>query len=935
MCEAGRLDCNRDLGVAGGDGCETMGVCAAYDITPAPRDFGNVASGSSGMPVTFTVRNVGDSASGATEVALNGTNVADFVITMDTCSGASLGSGETCTLAVTFAPTSVGPRSAVLRLSGFPGGISTSSLSGAGTISTLPTLHDFGSRTIGLVSSAVSVMIRNPGIVSAGVVNVGLVGPNAGDFAIASDPCSGTTLAAGATCVVTATFTPTAAGARTATLRATSAAGGIANTTLSGTGSLPITVAPGTFSFGTFTTGASSTTQVFNVSLLGTHAADFMITANTCMGATLAAGGSCQVTLRFTPAASGGRTASLQLTGAPGGTTTASLSGSGSLPISIAPTSFDFGPITLGQTSTNQTFTITNAGSVTTSPLSAGYVGAHGTDFPVVFNSCAGATLAPAATCLVTVRLAPTVTGARVGAIQATGSPAGGTATAGITGTGHPAITPAPAMHDFGNVTLGSSGIDRTFTISNPATIATGTLSVTSVSNPGDFSQVLGNCQGTSLPPGGNCTTTWRFTPLAAGARSAQIRVTGTPGGDILVPIAGTGSATIAASPTSQDFGTITVSQSSGNFTLNITNPGAVTTGTLSANVVGPNAGDFPVVTNACAGAALPPGGACTVQLRFAPTATGGRTATLSVTGAPGGSALVSLSGTGSAGITLTGSLAFQPVTLGGSSGNLSVTVTNNGTVTTGSLMPSFTGPAAAQMAVGTATCFPLAPGASCTYAVRIDPTGFVGPRTATFTVSATPGGTASLPVTGHAITLGSAADVMGGGHGNLASLTNLVCPAGHAIVGFQGRSGLLIDQLEYFCAPVSLGTNTSGALYTYPLVPGAPIVSTGPGGGSGGGAFGPYFCPGGYIATGYSGGIGDDLDSFSLSCEQVRVIQTGVLTFAWEKTGGMSTPLAGGGGGSGYGGFCGVVAGGFYVDNTPAVVSGIAANCRNFTVSL
>ena len=940
VCVAGRRDCNGNLGT-GGDGCETAGLCAAYEVLPDVHSFGSVAAGATGGVVTFTVRNVGDSPSGATDARVMGSEAAEFVVSMDTCSGRVLAAGASCTLGISFAPTSVGPRAAYLRVASFPGGVTAITLTGTGIISNLPATHDFGTRTLGLISGTVPITIRNPGVVGAGVLSVSLVGTHASDFGIASDPCSGTTLAAGATCTVTATFTPTAAGARTATLRATSAAGGIATTALSGTGSLPITVTPGTFSFATFTIGTSSATQVFNVSnpgtittgplnvsLTGTNATDFMITANTCMGATVAAGGGCQVTLRFTPSASGGRTATLQITGAPGGTTTASLSGSGSLPISIGPTSFDFGPVTLGQTSGNQSFTITNAGSITTSPLSAGYVGAHGADFPVVFNSCAGATLAPAASCLVTVRFAPTVTGGRVGAIQATGSPAGGTVTASITGTGHPAITAAPATHDFGNVTLGSSGTDRTFTISNPASIATGALNVTSVANPGDFSQVSGTCQGTSLPPGGNCTTTWRFTPLAAGSRGTQIRVTGTPGGEVLVPIGGTGSATIAASPTGQDFGTITLGQSSGNFTLNISNPGAVTTGTLSANVIGANAADFPVVSNACAGATLAPGGSCSVQLRFAPSVTGGRTATLSVTGAPGGSASVNLLGTGSAGITLTGSLAFQPVSVGATSGNLVVTVTNNGTVTTGALGPSFTGSAAAEMNFGTATCFPLAPGASCTYFVSITPTG-VGARSGTMTVSATPGGSASLSITGSGIQLGFGSDSAGGTHGT-GSLVDLGCPAGHAMVGIAGGNGALVDRLEPLCAPVGLTTNAVGT-YTYPLVWTGGVISAGSAGGSGGASFSDL-CPTNQIVTGYIGANGDDVDRFQVQCETATAMQAGPGAFTVSYSAGSYTPSRGGAGGSGFGGFCSVLRG-LAVDNTLPYVSGVGALCRGLAV--
>ncbi len=949
-CVAGRVDCNRDLGVAGGDGCETAGICAMYGVSPTSRDFGLVAAGAMGTPVVFTVRNVGDSPTGPTDIAINGANPDEFVVSADGCTGTSLSAGATCTLSITFAPTSTGPRSASLRASAFPGspgGVAFSSLTGTGIISIAPATHDFGARTLGLTSPTVSFMVRNPGTVGAGTMAISLIGANPGDFAIVSDPCSGATLAAGATCTVTVTFTPSVTGARTATLRAIATAGGTATTSLTGSGSAPITVAPPTFGFGTFTVGATSGPQVFTVSnpgtiatgpltvsMMGAHAANFAITANTCMGMMIGAGLSCTVTVRFTPSAAGGRSATLQITGAPGGTTSASLTGTGSLPLSIGPTMHDFGPATVGQNTGTQTFTVTNPGTIATGMLSAMTAGTHAADFPVITNGCAGMTLAPAATCMMTVRFSPTAIGGRTGTIQVSGSP-GGATTATLSGTGSAPMTAMPTSFSYGSVTLGSSSALQTFTINNPGSLTTGTLAVsTTGTNPGEFVLVGGTCPGATLAPTtGSCTIQFTFTPLATGARSASLRVQGTPGGDVLIPVTGTGSAAIAASPASQTFAPTTVGQNSGNFTIMISNPGVVTTGTLSVNVVGTHPADFPVVTNGCMGT-LAPAASCMVTLRFSPTGTGGRAATLSVSGSPGGSTFASLSGTGSAPISLSGTLAFQPVTVGATSGNLIVTVTNHGSVATGGLTPTFTGGIASEINFATTTCTPLGPGASCTYIVDYTPTS-LGPRSGTLTVSATPGGTASMPISGTGIQLGvssiQSGAVIGGG-----SFVNIDCPAGSAMVGMGGGSGFYVDRLEVFCAPYGISTDTSGASYTYPLSVTGGTSSAGSAGGAGGGAFFEV-CPIGQFVTAIDGRVGGELDRIRLTCSTITGTQIGGGLYDFTSTGTYFTPYVGGTGGADYSQSCPLTPGvitGLAVDTSLPYVSGLNVRCRGLGLS-
>jgi hypothetical protein len=80
----------------------------------------------------------------------------------------------------------------------------------------------FGDQTTGTAGAVKPVTVRNDGIVGAssgltiGTPSIG--GANAGDFAIASDGCAGTTVAAGSSCTIGVRFTPGADGGRSATL---------------------------------------------------------------------------------------------------------------------------------------------------------------------------------------------------------------------------------------------------------------------------------------------------------------------------------------------------------------------------------------------------------------------------------------------------------------------------------------------------------------------------------------------------------------------------------------------------------------------------------------------------------------------------------------------------------------------------------------------
>jgi len=109
----------------------------------------------------------------------------------------------------------------------FPGGGS----SGGSALTASPSSLSFGNQNTGSTSAAKSVTVTNPGSSAVSMPSIGVTGPFG-----QSNNC-GASLAAGASCAVSVTFAPTAAGAASGTLSVNSSAPGSPLTVaLSGTG---------------------------------------------------------------------------------------------------------------------------------------------------------------------------------------------------------------------------------------------------------------------------------------------------------------------------------------------------------------------------------------------------------------------------------------------------------------------------------------------------------------------------------------------------------------------------------------------------------------------------------------------------------------------------------------------------------------------------
>src|SRR5439155_57091 len=146
-------------------------------------------------------------------IAVTGTNSGDFAQT-HTC-GASLAAGTTCTISVTFKPTTTGTRTASVAVTdNASGSPHTAALSGSGVSSTTstpvaslsPTSLAFGNQTVGTTSAVKYATLTNTG--HATLTFSGSFAISGGDFHFAGLGTCGSSVAAGASCLVSVKFTP-------------------------------------------------------------------------------------------------------------------------------------------------------------------------------------------------------------------------------------------------------------------------------------------------------------------------------------------------------------------------------------------------------------------------------------------------------------------------------------------------------------------------------------------------------------------------------------------------------------------------------------------------------------------------------------------------------------------------------------------------------
>ena len=646
-------------------------------IAPVSVTFGSVDVGATSATAQIvTVTN-----SGAAAVPIIPSVTGPFAISQ-TC--VSVPAKGNCQISVVFTPTAVGPVSGVLSITG----TLAVSLSGTGVPA-----GNFSVTDVPLGQVATNAVV--PGAVTvtatAPVTDLSCSLSGADLTADPTKVCPAV-LAAGASCTVGFTFKATTSGQKTDSV-VCNAAGltktAVVSATVLDPAKLVITPPSTTFqtpngtqsapvTFGVANSGGIATGQV-SATITGTNANQFAITVPGCL-APLSGASGCTVQVVCNPTSVGTKTATLTVADA----TTATDTVSATLTcVSVGPTTItvtgtaNLGAVVVGNTGTAQTFTVTNTGTTATGTLTV-TVG-DPTQFVVGVDTCSGTSLAPAATCTISVALKPSAPG-QLGTVLNVTNAGGAPGSIQLSGTGLPpgALTIAPASNDFGSIPVNTVSADVSFTVINGGGAATGALTVNA---PGNGFVVSGNGCAAALQPTQTCVIAVHFAPTIVGnasgtltvtdgtlSGSASLHGTATPAAALVIDPATTCAAAevlfdhAVASCAGPLFPATVIGQTNGSYPDNATPPPAgitftvyngtattpstTDTGALTFTTSGDAKADFVIAKNNCP-ATLPPGASCTVVVNFTPTAAGARAALLQVSTVKGGNAAANLNGLG------------------------------------------------------------------------------------------------------------------------------------------------------------------------------------------------------------------------------------------------------------------------------------------------
>jgi trimeric autotransporter adhesin len=600
-------------------------VPATLSLSSSEITFPTTVVGFQAMQ-TLTLTNIGPQSVVITTINVNGS---DFVQSND-CP-VNLATSSSCSIQVTFTPTALGTRSANLSIIsnasnpqiiipvGGDGSIGTT----AGPITVSPSQLNFT-----LVNVPQNVTITNLGSspIALGPIPA-MLGRNdtfGGVGFTLSNSC-GSTLQPQSICTVSVSaaslytsisgtlniYNDTATSPLTVPLHTTSS----------------VSLTQSSFSFGEWALGVTTSLGIYvsktsdnlvnfeSSGSTGPNASDFFLSPTSCQ-----AYPACTVPIYFKPSGVGLRTATL--------TTNLGnilVSGSG------VPTGPGFryawqnGPAfyqTINTAGPVNTINLTNNGS-TSLQLVASVAGSNSADF-AIGNQCPSS-VAPAATCAMAVSYNPTRLGTFSDALTFTDSISGIQQTVSFFSSSFlppPVATPSSLI--FGNVQVGATGAEQTFTVTAP--IGDHVVSTVLQDGTPGFTITQGStCAGTP------CTVSVVMTPPSTNCCSTNLLVTDTVTGQVaFVTLNGTaGVPTVSFSPSSPSFAPRSVGSTSIAQTVTLTNSGNANLAITGISVSGANPADF-IQSNNC-GSTIFPNGSCTFTISFSPTASGSRAAYIQV----------------------------------------------------------------------------------------------------------------------------------------------------------------------------------------------------------------------------------------------------------------------------------------------------------------
>jgi len=417
--------------------------------------------------------------------------------------------------------------------------------------------------------------------------------------------------------------------------------------------------------------------------------------------------------------------------------------------LTITPNPLAFGVVMDGSPAT---LSVTVTGSTTYAATSATLSG-DTTDYSIASNTCTGTK----SSCAIGITFNPGTVGLHKATLAIHDSDPTSAQLVPITGSGcvsgcssaYETFTPSSITFPPETIKLTSANTKVTFTnnnstsltITKPVATAGFKLNTTGLSAP-----ICSITASTVVAAGGTCSFNVTFSPTVSGTTTGTVKTTfpndGHGNTGLTLMVSGVGEP-VSFTPNPIAFKPQLLNTASTNTKVTFKNVGTVTLTSISLapspsnytiNYTGISSGGCNTVTTLAANAS------CTFNVAFNPGATLGSipgTVTANFSGDPNGVTqdVANVTGTGTA-VKITGGLAFGTV-VGGTTKNLSVTLTNEGAAAITFNTPTITGTAAAQYAVlpsnGTnSTClaagFMLAQTKTCTVTVQFtSPAGTAG----------------------------------------------------------------------------------------------------------------------------------------------------------------------------------------------------------------
>jgi len=320
--------------------------------------------------------------------------------------------------------------------------------------------------------------------------------------------------------------------------------------------------------------------------------------------------------------------------------------------LALAPVFVEAPDTVIGEESAAQLVTLTNHGQTSVSVSGVALAGPDVDGFATGQDGCSGVTLAAGGSCTVGVRFHPGRAGAYAARLEFTDDAPGSPQPVALMGTGISPVALSPASIAFAP-RPDHTQTARRVTLTN---VAGASLTITGITVVGtdasSFPSSGDTCTGRTMTTGQSCTVVVSFRPLGTGAKTAALRFSDSAvDSPQTVALSGTGTpgAWLEQSALALKYGHVRVGTSTPAKTVTLTNVGSAPMTISNIAKEGTNPTDFRNLTETCTALGMMnPGQSCSASIAFRPTATGTRTATLTIADtAPRNPHRIALSGTG------------------------------------------------------------------------------------------------------------------------------------------------------------------------------------------------------------------------------------------------------------------------------------------------